>query len=43
MTHTSLGKYFSADVLNGRVLHGTSFHTAPGYCDFWTHQFHMIV
>ena len=36
------GKYSSADVLNGWVLHGGSLHTAPGHCDFWSQQFHKV-
>jgi len=43
MMTTSLGKYFSADVMNGWVWHGSSIHTAPGHCDFRTQQFHKIV
>ena len=36
-------KYFSADILNGWVLPGSSLHKAPGGCAFRIQQFHKVV
>jgi len=43
MMLTSLCEYFSAIVLNGRVLHGSSFHSALVHGDWRTRTFHEVV
>jgi len=36
---TSLEEYFWATVSDGRVLHGSSLHSALGKCDYWAQTF----
>jgi len=43
MMLTSSGEYFSATVLNGWVLRGSSLHSALGHCNFWAQTFQNLL
>jgi len=40
---TSLSEHIWATVFDGRVLHGSSLHSALLHCDFWAQTFHQVV